>query len=117
MPSGNRRRHPRIYRPVEVQIHTGEDTPRRASTMSLSMGGLYVKTDEPMAVGSLFTVEFSLPDFEHLFKARGEVIWIKISPDVHGPPGMGVRFHGVREDEKMALVRYIAGSQKTRTGY
>ncbi|UCF88159.1 MAG: PilZ domain-containing protein [bacterium] len=116
MRTGNHRRHPRIYLPVEVNYHVGEDL-YRETTLSLSMGGLYVKTDRPLEVGSIFHVDFKLPDYEHLFKAWGMVIWKKMVEDVHGPPGMGVKFYDVSVEDKRALLHYLAGSQKTRGGY
>ena len=116
MHTGNHRRHPRIYRPIEVNYHVGEES-YRDSTMSLSMGGLYVKTDRPMEVGSLFHVDFTLPGFDYLFKAWGKVIWIKTVEDTHGPPGMGVKFLNVHDDDKRALLQYLAGSQMTKGGY
>ena len=87
------------------------------STMSLSMGGLYVRTYRPLEVDSMFLVDFTLPDFDHLFKTRGKVIWKKTAVDSNGPPGMGVKFIDVREDDKRALLQYLVGSQKTRQGY
>ena len=113
MHTGNRRRYPRIYRPVEVYYYFGSDS-YTESTMSLSMGGLYVKTDRPLQVGSLFRLNFSLPDFDHLFKVRGQVIWKKEVPDTYGPPGMGIKFYDVAEEDKRAIVQYLANSQLTR---
>ena len=85
--------------------------------MSLSMGGLYIKTDRPLEVGSLFRVDFTLPGFDHFFEARGKVIWKKTVPDVHGPPGMGIKFYDVHEDDKRALLQYLAKSQITHYRY
>jgi uncharacterized protein (TIGR02266 family) len=113
MHTGNRRRHPRIYRPVEVNYYFGNDS-YTESTMSLSMGGLYVKTDRPLQVGTLFRVDFCLPGFDHPFKVRGQVIWKKEIPDTNGPPGMGIKFYDVHEDDKRALIQYLANSQLTR---
>jgi type IV pilus assembly protein PilZ len=116
MYTGNRRRHPRIYRPIEVDYYYGDEF-YRESTISLSMGGLYVKTNQPLEVGSLFHVDFTLPDFNHLFKVRGKVIWKKLIEDTHGPPGMGIKFYDVAENDKRALLQYLAGSQKTLRTY
>jgi uncharacterized protein (TIGR02266 family) len=113
MYTNNHRRHPRIYRPVEVNYYFGTDL-FRESTMSLSMGGLYVKTAQPLEVDSLFLVDFNLPGFDHLFKIRGKVIWIKKAEDVYGPPGMGIKFFGVPESDKRTLLQYIAASQVTQ---
>jgi uncharacterized protein (TIGR02266 family) len=109
----NHRRHPRIHRPVEVNYYFGENL-FKEFTRSLSMGGLYVKTAQPLEVGSLFCVDFNLPGFDHLFKVRGKVIWIKVAEDVNGPPGMGIKFLDVPESDKRTLLQYIAASQVTQ---
>ena len=85
--------------------------------MSLSMGGLYVKTSQPLEIGSLFLVDFTLPGFDYLFKAQGKVIWEKMAEDAHGPPGMGIKFYDVPEDDKRTLLQYIVNSQITHQKY
>ena len=112
----NRRRHPRIYRPVEVNYYFGRNI-YRESTLSLSMGGLYVKTSRPLEVGSLFMVEFTLPGFDNLFEIMGKVIWKKEKQDINGPPGMGIKFFNVPENDKRTLLQYLAGSQITQHEY
>jgi uncharacterized protein (TIGR02266 family) len=113
MYTNNHRRHPRIHRPVEVNYYFGENL-FREFTMSLSMGGLYVMTAQPLEVDSLFRVDFNLPGFDHLFKIRGKVIWKKVAQDVNGPPGMGIQFFDVPESDKRTLLQYIAASQVTQ---
>ncbi len=107
------RRHPRIHRPVEVNYYAGNEF-YSEHTVSLSMGGLYVKTAQPLEVGSLFRVDFNLPGFDHLFKMRGKVIWIKVVEDVNGPPGMGIKFLDVPESDKRTLLQYLGASQVTQ---
>jgi uncharacterized protein (TIGR02266 family) len=113
MYTSNRRRQPRIHRPVEVN-YCFEAKFFSEFTMSLSMGGLYVKTVQPLEIGSLFHVDFNLPGFDHLFKIRGKVIWIKVAEDFNGPPGMGIKFFGVPESDKRTLLQFIAASQVTQ---
>ena len=115
-PKRNRRRHPRIYHPVEVNYRVGENS-YSDYTRSLSLGGLYIKTDRPLRVGSIFQVGFTLPDIGHPFLAWGMVIWKKVIEDVHGPPGMGVRFYDMTPDDERAMLQYLALSQKTTKGY
>lgn len=112
----NRRRHPRIYRPVQVHYRYGQEQ-YSEFTMSLSMGGLYVKTPRPLEVGSIFLLNFTLPDLRHDFHIRGQVIWKKFLEDEHGPPGMGVKFMDAAEEDRRALLTYLGLSQMTRKGY
>jgi len=110
------RRHPRIHRPVEVNYYVGGEL-FREFTMSLSMGGLYVKTSSPPKIGTIFLLDFTLPEFDHSFQIRGKVIWKKIAEDNHGPPGMGIKFMDAREDDKKALLQYLGYTQMTQKGY
>lgn len=112
----NRRKHPRIYRPVKVNYYYGRNL-YTESTMSLSMGGLYVKTRHPLEVGSLFMVDFTLPGFDNHFKVMGKVIWKKVAGDANGPPGMGIKFSEVPKDDRIVLLQYLAGSQITQHEY
>ena len=112
----NSRRHPRIYRPVEVNYHFGDEL-FREHTVSLSMGGLYIRTARPLKVGSMFQLDFTLPDLDHPFNIKGEVIWKKFVEDTNGPPGMGIKFMEAREDDKKALLQYLGHSQMTHRGY
>ena len=116
MHSKNKRRHPRIYRPVEVNYHFDNEL-FSEHTFSLSMGGLYVKTSRPLKTGSIFLLDFRLPGFDHSFKIRGKVIWKKFIEDQHGPAGMGVKFMDSQEEDQKALVRYLAHTQMTQKGY
>ena len=78
------------------------------------MGGLFVKTAQPLQVGSIFVVDFNLPGFDHLFKIRGKVIWKKFAEDVHGPPGMGIKFFDVPEADKRTLLQYLGAAKITQ---
>ncbi len=116
MPSKIRRGHPRIYIPVEVNYYFGNEL-FREKTQSLSMGGLYVKTTRPLDIGSMFPLNFTLPEFDHPFEVSGGVIWKKTMEDKHGPPGMGIKFMDVREEDKKALLSYLGQTQMTQKGY
>lgn len=116
MTTRQRRRHPRIYQPIEVS-YTYRERQFRETTRSLSMGGLYVGTPRPLEVGATFMLDFALPGLEHPFSVQGEVIWRKLEKDRHGPPGMGVRFTETRQEDQQALLRYLAHSQVTHRRY
>ena len=75
------------------------------------MGGLYVETKRPLEIGSVFPLDFTLPNFDHEFQLKGKVIWKKITEDEYGPPGMGVKFKNAREDDKKALLQYLGYSR------
>ena len=60
----------------------------------VSAGGIFIRTRQPLAVGSLLRFDFSLTDGSHLMAGMGTVVWIR-EPDpsrAGSIPGMGLRF-------------------------
>jgi type IV pilus assembly protein PilZ len=62
-------------------------------TSNETIGGMFIKTDYPMSVGTCFSLRFQLPGGRRAIAARAEVRWT-LPVDVAAPmsPGMGVRF-------------------------
>ena len=112
----NRRRQPRIYKSIEVNYLSGNEY-YNEYTVSLSMGGLYVKTSGPLEVGVISPFGFTLPDSNHSFQIMGKVIWSKLAEDKNGPAGMGIKFADAQEEDKKALLQYLAHTQITMKGY
>jgi len=65
-------------------------------TFDLSLGGVFVKTENPLSLGEIITLQISLPDEAETFEALGEAAWINKKETVTFgkkiPPGMGVKF-------------------------
>ena len=60
----------------------------------VSAGGIFIRTRQPLAVGSLLRFDFSLTDGSPLMAGLGTVVWIR-EPDpsrAGSIPGMGLRF-------------------------
>ena len=62
-------------------------------TSNETIGGMFIKTSRPMAVGTSFSLQFQLPGDRCAIIAHAEVRWT-LPCDVAAPmsPGMGVRF-------------------------
>ena len=62
-------------------------------TSNETIGGMFIKTEYPMAVGTEFTLRIQLPGGRRPLEASAEVRWT-LPRDVAAPmnPGMGVRF-------------------------
>ena len=85
-----------------------EDTFLYASITNISAMGIFVKTTEPLAVGTRLVLSFSPPGHEP-FKLEGEVAWVNaLRPGGDNPnPGMGVRFTTLQLDSRERLVEVI----------
>ncbi len=101
--------------PARVPLDTdvwcsGDGLPDRVRYRAVNVGegGLFLRTEFPLEVGSRVTCEFLLPT-GHLVRAETQVAWIR-----HGrtaqipPPGMGLRFLSIPIEDLAALQEYVA---------
>jgi CheY-like chemotaxis protein len=111
--AGTNRKHIRVLYSKKVVV-TYEDTEYQLYTETLSEGGVYIRKEEPFPSGSEVTVRFYLEDGRAV-ELKGDVIYTK---KVFGdfltlPPGMGIAFKGVAEDDattlKLLIEDLIAG--------
>jgi type IV pilus assembly protein PilZ len=65
-------------------------------TSNHTIGGMFIKTDRPMAVGTRFQLYFQLPGGRAPIEAMARVRWT-LPCDVAAPmtPGMGIRFEAL----------------------
>ncbi|MCI5071588.1 TIGR02266 family protein [bacterium] len=81
---------------------------------NISPGGMFIKTPNPLPIGSIVSFEFKLKDSFQLIQGLGEVTWIRsnmISPDE--PAGMGVRFREI-SDRSRDLIKAIVTQTKSQ---
>ena len=82
--------------------------------VDVSRGGIFIRTREPLAVGTRLKLEFQLQDAAPLLAGEGTVVWIR----EHDParenvtPGMGVRFDKLTPESQPTLEKILA--EKTR---
>jgi type IV pilus assembly protein PilZ len=84
------------------------DTFLFASITNVSAMGIFVRTTEPLALGTRLLLNFSPPGAES-FKMEGTVAWINpLRADGDNPnPGMGIRFINLKPQERERLVEVI----------
>jgi type IV pilus assembly protein PilZ len=85
-----------------------EDTFLYAAITNISAMGIFVRTLEPLAVGTLLTLRFSpthvrMPDFV----LEGTVQWINPPRPGCPNPGMGVQFISLSPDDRERIVEVI----------
>jgi type IV pilus assembly protein PilZ len=103
----DRRSHDRFD--VEWAVDcVAEDTFLYAAITNISAMGIFVKTTDPLALGTRLLMLFEPPGCES-FKLEGEVAWINaVRPNGDNPnPGMGVRFINLHPDDRERLVEVI----------
>ena len=73
--------------------------------VDVSRGGIFIRTREPLPVGTRLKLDFQLVDTVPLFQGDGTVVWIR----EHDParagvtPGMGVRFDRLSQESQTTL--------------
>ncbi len=106
-PMDRRRKHLRVQYDAEVEIKTHKGKTGRYFGVTLSEGGIFIRTNDPFAVGSKVEVTLALKEKPVAFK--GFVIYTKgLFGDFYKtPPGMAIEFIGARGEKFGALSRYV----------
>ena len=76
----------------------------------VSAGGIFIRTKQPLAVGSLLHFDFSLADASPLMAGLGTVVWVREpEPSRAGSiPGMGVRFDQLAPESQQTHQQILA---------
>jgi molecular chaperone DnaK len=82
--------------------------------VDVSRGGIFIRTREPLAVGTRLKLEFQLQDAAPLLAGEGTVVWIRENDPAREnvTPGMGVRFDKLTPESQPTLEKILA--EKTR---
>jgi len=77
----------------------------------VSTGGLFIKSSQPLAVGTLLKFEFQLKDESALIRGVGRVVWVRAldAAAADEPAGMGVKFIKV-DPSSVAMIARIVDS-------
>jgi len=99
----DKRAHPRI--PIELRV----DYPKLNAffadyTRNISKGGTFVRTAQPLPVGTRFVFRLSVPSLEEPILLDGEVAWNREDGD---EPGMGIRFVYPNEEARASIERLV----------
>lgn len=86
-----------------------EDTFLYAAITNISEMGIFVRTTEPLAIGTVVTLRFAPPDAREPFILDGVVQWVNdVRPSEDNPnPGMGIRFSSLTLDDRERIVDAI----------
>ena len=85
---------------------------RTQPVANLSVGGFFVETSEPLAMGRIVTALLGVKD-GLAFQVTARVAWINstVRPRVaHLPPGFGLKIQRISFHDRMAIVRVLSES-------
>ena len=85
--------------------------------VDVSHGGIFIRTKEPLPVGTQMRFEFQLRDATPLITGEGTVVWTREN-DPQRPgvaPGMGVRFDRLGDGSQEVLDKILAQKAKSPT--
>ena len=84
------------------------DTFLYASITNISEMGIFVRTSDPLPIGTTLRLTFSPPGGEG-FELDGTVAWVnRVKPEGENiNPGMGIRFIDLQPEERERLVEVI----------
>jgi Tfp pilus assembly protein PilZ len=72
----------------------------RSYILDISIGGVFIETDQRVPVGETITLKFNLPSIPQPFTLPGKVAW-------SGPQGFGVKFDMVVASQGRAIKAYV----------
>jgi molecular chaperone DnaK len=106
-----RRQHARVQLNMLVQfrLHDIEEFFREWAS-NISGGGMFIRSREPHAVGSMIYLQFHLYDGSKLIEGLGKVV--HVNPPDHAVPGMGVEFVNLDRESKTLIDQIIAERAK-----
>jgi type IV pilus assembly protein PilZ len=83
-----------------------KDTFLYANITNISEFGIFVRTQEPLEVGTRLILRFAPPDSDEPFVLQGQVQWVNaVRMLADNPnPGMGIRFVELTTDARSRLI-------------
>jgi type IV pilus assembly protein PilZ len=106
-----RRKHRRVPFVTKVTYVLAECVQYYYS-QDLSLGGMFLETRKPFAVGTRLELDFSLPDTEARLRVKGEVVRIVTPDPLHRDlvPGMGIIFAALTPESQSRLEDFLKGA-------
>ena len=114
-PVSNRRGSDRIEVTWSVDCES-RDTFLYASIANISEFGIFVRTQEPLEVGTRLTLNFTPPGSDEPFVLHGQVQWVNaVRMLADNPnPGMGIRFVDLTTESRSRLIDTVRTNANVR---
>lgn len=112
-PGDDRRRFRRSKLSILVQYRCNSFEDFLAEySLNLSIGGIFIRTEDPRPEGSMIYLQFSLKDGSRLIEGMGKVV--RVNPIGSRDTGMGIEFVNF-DEESMALIDEICNARSSST--
>jgi len=72
----------------------------RSYILDISIGGVFIETNERIPAGETIVLNFTLPDLSQPFSMTGKIAW-------SGPQGFGVKFEKLSPPQGKAIKSYV----------
>jgi len=102
------RSEPRVSKTLSMSYRDHQSF-MKAYTGNVSSGGLFLRTDDPLAKGETFLLKLNLPDLPDPLIINCNVLWTikKGERSPERPAGMGVQFGEMSEKDRQALTLFL----------
>jgi uncharacterized protein (TIGR02266 family) len=112
-PGLERRRHPRLDVRFEISYQHLDDF-FYDYAINLSRGGIFIRSINPLAVGTGLKLRFSIPGRKEVIETSGRIVRVVKPGDPHGQdPGMGIEFQALGEKD-LALINSLWGIESEK---
>ncbi|HUT51977.1 MAG TPA: PilZ domain-containing protein [bacterium] len=106
----DKRKYPRVPFSVKVTNHNSGNFSYYQAT-NISIGGMFLKADEPLPIGATLDLRFSLPTPDNRdldIQVQAQVVRVQSpSPQDTFPSGMGVKFLSLPREAKKTIKAFI----------
>ncbi len=104
------RESPRIATNIEIKFRE-KGSFVRSYMLNVNNGGLFLKTDKPLAIDAEVTMHIRLPDDQDTMTIEGRVVWTNAKSKVF-PAGMGIQFTKILPEHQEKIKIYVEANRK-----
>lgn len=121
MPDQPKRPSPTPARRIALEREISLQVPRfdtfvTEHSANISTTGMFIVSENPLAPGTIFALEFSVADDWKMIRGKAQVVWVRHQREAPDrPPGMGVRFIEL-DAQSRRLIRWIVEKQQVEGG-
>lgn len=111
--TADQRRHPRQALLVDFKARDTEGTGHLLfEAVDVSAGGAFLRSDILLEQGDALVLEFRVPGVPRLMRSAAKVAWVRRFPKDGEPPGMGVQFLALTEEDRTVLSTFLAAGTR-----